>query len=291
MKSRLFPAMFCVFAMVLLSAAVALAQEAPAAADADPLEDEGVEEETWDSYAVKAYTIQVFGGLFGGDTYLELPVMGDQTEVEEGIQRVMSFDGDWWELDELDYTIYDGPTKTIEDGQTAGICIGTYLADSFHLDLSLAYTKTEALLTMVNTEDPDNLVVEEIDRDTDVTVLRGALKAMYDLNQVDFFGIRPYLGFGFGGVITRFSELDDVGGLFLVGTAGMSRKFGDTASVFAQFDLTTFAMSRDELEYTKTVTFTDMVMGVSFYLDRVPEDIRARHDAEVAEQKSSRRGH
>jgi len=283
MNSRLFPAMFCVLAMVFST--VALAQEAPA--PADPLESAGEVEETWDNFKVKAYTIQVFGGLFGGDTFLELPVMGDQTEVEEGIQRVMSYDGTWWELDELDYTIYDGPTKTIEDGSTAGLRIGTYLADGFHLDLTVSYTKTEAILTMVNQEDPDNPFREEIDRDPDVQVLRGSLKAMYDLDQVDFFGIRPYLGFGFGGVITRFSNLEDEGGLFLVGTAGLTRKLAANASLFAQFDMTTFAFGREELHYTETVTFTDMMVGVSFFLDRVPEDIRGRHDAEVAERRSS----
>ncbi len=282
MNSRLYQALFCLFVMSLALAAVAQDQEPPAT---DPLDDEGELEETWDSYKVKAYSIQVYGGLFGGDRYLDLPVMGEQTEVEEGTQRVMGYDGTWWELDELNYNIYDAPVKTIEDGSTAGVRIGTYLTNDFHMDLSFSYTKTEAILTMVNKEDPDNLLREEIDRDPDVQVLRASVKMMYDLDSFSLLGISPYMGFGFGGVITRYSNLEDVGGLFLVGSAGLRREIAGTASAFVQFDLTTYAMSRDELHYKETVTFTDIAAGLSFFVDVVPADVRGRHDAEMAERR------
>ncbi|MEZ4388643.1 MAG: hypothetical protein R3D98_13950 [Candidatus Krumholzibacteriia bacterium] len=281
MKSRLFQALFCVFAMAITVAAMAQEASAPA----DPLDSEGEIEETWDTYKVKAYTIQVYGGMFSGDRYLDLPVMGQQTQVEEGTQRVMSYDGTWWDLDELNYNIYDGPIKTIEDGSTAGLRVGTYLADNFHMDLSLSFTKTEAVLTMVNKEDRNNLFREEIDRDPDVQILRGSLKMMYDLDSFDLLGVSPYLGFGFGGVITRYSNLEDVGGLFLVGTAGLRREIVGSTSAFVQFDMTTYAMSRDELNYSKTVTFTDIAAGLSFFVDVVPADVRSRHAADLAERR------
>lgn len=83
MKSRLFLALLCLFAMTL--SVTALAQDPPSD---DPLDEEGEVAETWDNYMVKAYSIQFFGGLFGGDRYLDLPVMGEQTEVLEGSQRL-----------------------------------------------------------------------------------------------------------------------------------------------------------------------------------------------------------
>ncbi|MBD3220972.1 hypothetical protein GF314_06985 [bacterium] len=280
MNSRLFPAVIFALAFVVL-ATPALAQEP---VEDDPLADEGEVEETWDSYKVKAYTVQVFGGLFGGDDYLNLPLMDDQTYVEEGTQRVMSFDGSLWELDELDYTIYDAPIKEIEDGVTGGVRVGTYLSESFHLDLVFSYTRTEAYLSMINQHDEENPVREEIDRDDNVQIMRGALEMMYDINDVDIFGIKPYLGFGFGGVITSFSNLEDVGGLFLIGSAGLRRHFSDNVSAFAQFDLTSYSMSREELHYDKTVTYTDISVGLSFFVDVVPADVRARHEAELAEE-------
>ncbi len=280
MDSRLFPAVIFSLAFVML-AAPAVAQEP---VEDDPLAEEGEVEETWDSYKVKANTVEVFGGLFGGDDYLNLPLMDDQTFVEEGTQRVMSFDGSFWELDELDYNIYDAPIKEIEDGVTGGIRVGTYLSETFHLDLVFSYTRTEAFLSMINQHDEDNPVREEIDRDDNVQIMRGALEMMYDINAVDVFGIKPYLGFGFGGVITSFSNLEDVGGLFLIGSAGLRRQFSDNVSAFTQFDLTTYSMSREELHYDKTVSYIDISVGVSFFVDIVPPDVRTRHEAELAEE-------
>ncbi len=95
------------------------------------------------------------------------------------------------------------------------------------------------------------------------------------------------MGFGFGGVINRFSNLDDVGGLFLVGTAGLRRPVTDSIGAFLQFDATTFAMGRDELHYTKTVLFTDVTAGFSFYVDTVPGGVRELHEAELAEHQRS----
>ena len=203
MNSRLFSTATCIL-VLLLATAVSLAQDS---APVDPLEaDADAESElTWDSYKVKAYTIQVFGGMFGGDEYLNLPVTGDRTYLEEGSDLVMSYDGTWWETDELNYNEYKGPVKELEDGITMGVKIGAYLSNNFHLDMVLSYSSSEAVLTMTNVEDPDNYVVEEIDRDSGVEIYRGSLRAIYDINQVDLFGIEPYLGFGFGGVINRSS--------------------------------------------------------------------------------------
>jgi hypothetical protein len=284
MNPRLIAALCGLAAMLFVAAAAA--QEAN---DVDPLEAEAQPEpETWQDYSIKAYTIRIFGGRFGGDEYLNLPVLGPRTFEEIGANRVMSYDGTWWEPGELDYRIYDGPVKRIEDGYTFGLTIGAYLADQFHMDITFAYSSTEAFLTMVNTEDPDNQFREEIDRDPNVQVFRGSLQLTYDLDNFQFLGFRPYLGFGFGGVINRFSNLDDMGELFLVGTAGFQRQFSEQISFFLQANAATFAMGREELHYTTSVTYTDLTAGLSFFFDVVPADVRAQHAAQQAEQRRRR---
>lgn len=290
MKSRLFLAALCALVLTLSSALV-YAQEA---ASEEPREDDPLEadaeaepEYTWDDYAVKGYAIEIFGGVFNGDRYLDLPVKGDRTQVEEGSDYVMGYDGTLWGPDELDYTIYDGPVKTLEDGYTLGVKVASYLTESFHVDLSLAYSSSEAQLTMVNSEDPENPVREEIDRDAGVQIFRGGLSATYDLRRFDLWGIYPYLGFGFGGVIVRYSALEDVGALYLVGTGGLKKHLFGGTSAFFQFDLTNYSMSRDELHYKKSITFTDLTFGLSFFIDTVPPEVRSLHEAE--QEEASRR--
>lgn len=284
MNSRLLAVMFGISAMLLF--ATAGAQEA---ADVDPLEAEAqTDPETWQDYSVKAYTIRIFGGWFGGGEYLNLPVRGSRTFEVIDADRVMSYDGTWWERDELDYQIYDGPVKRINDGYSLGLTIGQYLADHFHIDITFGYSATEAVLTMVNTEDSENQFRQEIDRDNNVQVFRGSLQLTYDLDTIDLLGFQPYIGFGFGGVINRFSNLDDVGELFLTGTAGFQRRFASGTAFFLQGSLTNFSMSRQELHYTTSVTYTDLSAGISFYFDVVPPEIRAQHEAEQADRRRRR---
>jgi hypothetical protein len=296
MNSRLIPAFICALAM-LLPAARASAQDAAAdstaAVDVDPLEiDAEVEPEyTWDDYTVKAYAIEIFGGAFNGDRYLDLPVKDDRTQVEEGSDWVMGYDGNLLTPDRLDYEVYDGPVKTLENGFSVGLKVASYLSEQFHIDLSLTYSSTEAQLTMVNTEDPENPFREElpeingvnVSRDSGVQIFRGGVSGTYDLSQFRLWGIYPYIGFGFGGIIVRYTALEDVGALYLVGTGGLKRHLFGSASAFFQFDLTNFSMSRDELEYKKNVTFTDLTLGLSFFIDRVPAEVRSLHEAEQAE--------
>jgi opacity protein-like surface antigen len=296
MKSRLFSAVLCILALTL-SAALAGAQEAapddPRADDPLEADAEAEPELTWDDYTVKAYAIQIFGGAFNGDRYLDLPIKSDRTQVEEGSDWVMGYDGNILTPDVLDYEIYDSPVKELENGYTLGVKVASYLTDNFHVDLSLTYSSSTARLTMVNLEDPENPVREELPTVDDVNVsvddgvqiFRGAISGLYDLSTFDLWGISPYVGFGFGGVLVSYSALEDVGALFLVGTGGLKRHLFGSTSAFLQFDLTNFSMSRDELEYTKNVTFMDLTFGLSFFIDTVPADVRALHESEQVESR------
>jgi hypothetical protein len=266
----------------------------------DPLESSILDEPelTWSDYTVKAYTVQIFGGWFGGTQYLNLPLTGPRAQYAE-LPLIMSYSGDWWqhgtEEGELNYHRptrsgpgWDSPIKTIEDGITLGLKLCSYIGNQVHIDLLFAYSSAQASLTMVNREDEDNVYRAEIDRDPNVQVLRAAMQISYDIHELSLVGLRPYLGIGFGGVLNRFSNLPDRGGLFLIGTFGLQRQLTDTFAFFVQGNLTAFAMSREELHYTKTVTYKDVSAGISLYFDAVPADIRALHETQQAERRQRR---
>lgn len=278
--------------LALMAALPVMGQEM---ASDDPLETATVAEPelTWRDFSVKAYTVQVFGGRFGGAQYLNLPIIADRVQFATR-PRVMSYRGDWWRHGEhegeLDYNVWDSPIKTIEDGLTFGLKLGSYITDDFHLDFCFAYSSTQAVLTMVNIDedDPNYLVRSEIDRDPNVQILRAALQMTYDIRDFQLFGFQPYFGLGFGGVLNRFSNLTDVGSLFLVGSFGMIGRLSGDISLFLQTDMTTFTMARDELHYTTLVTYRDFSAGLSFYFDVVPPEIRSLHEAQQAERRRRR---
>jgi hypothetical protein len=296
MKSWLLPASLCVFCS-LLGTSVVRAQDpaepaAPTTGSPEPtvvvadLEPEMV----YGDYTIKGYTISVFAGAFSGDEYLNLPLRGERTYEDEGADNVMSYDGDW-----LSYNrdINDAPVKTLEDATGFGFKVGSWLNDNVHVDLVFSYVSTEAVLTMINktpeTPATDDMYREEMSRDTDVTVFRAGVGLSYELRQFELLGIHPYVGFGFGGIITGFSAIDDKGELFFNGNFGLTRPVSQNLSIFAQFDLTTFAMSRAELNYTERVNITDARFGLAWFIDVVPAEVRALHEADIKESSSRRR--
>lgn len=296
MKSWLLPASLC--AVCLLCGPRGVRAQAPAAVAepaAPPVADIEVQpEEAYEDFTIKGYTIAVFGGAFMGDEYLNLPVRGARTFEDEGADRIMSYDGEWLipGTNNFDPAVYDAPIKTIEDASGFGFKIAAWLNENVHVDLVFSYVGTEAVLTMINktpdTPALDDTFREEISRDSSVTVYRAGAALGYELTQFQWLGIHPYVGFGFGGVIASFSAIDDTGELFFNGTFGLSRPVAPNVSVFAQFDLTTFAMARDELQYKERVTLNDARVGVAWFLDVVPAEVRALHEKEVQEAHSRR---
>ena len=294
MKPWLLPASLCAMCLLLGTSAVRAQDPAEPAAPAGSTAEPATEavnlepEMVYEDYTIKGYTIAVFGGAFSGDEYLNLPVRGDRTFEDEGADRIMGYDGDWLTPAELDRAVYDGPVKTLEDGTGFGFKVGSWLNDNVHVDLVFSYVGTEAVLTMVNkTLEPP--AAEEISRDTDVTVFRAGFGLSYELRQFELLGIHPYVGFGFGGVIVRYSAIDDTGELFFNGNFGLTRPISPNLSVFAQFDLTTFAMSRDELQYTERVNLSDLRIGLSWFIDVVPAEVRALHEEDLKATRTRRR--
>ena len=300
----------CVLAFAVLCAATALAADpapapaakAPAAAAtaadkaAPPAVEAAEKPLEWKDYKVKAYTLSFYGGAFSGATYLDLMPISSRTMVAANDYTVFAYDGigDDGEghLDEArnmtasDPTArkYNAPRKEIEAGTAFGGRIGIYVSDDFHLDLTGNYMSGRAVTTMLYNPDSSNPANTwnriEVDEDTGFAAYKGGVSLMYDATSATFLGLKPLLGFGLGGIINRFSVLEDKTALYLEGNFGLSARPTKNLEIVARTDVAVFAFEVDELGYANMVNYKNFLVGVSWFLDTVPADVRAKHLAE-----------
>ncbi len=249
----------------------------------------------YEDYSVKAYTLTFFYGSFNGARYLDLPEVGPKTVVTPGVgdlmgpADVLGYNG--LPLPEArqrfaDGTLkYDAAQKEIDPGPAIGARIGVYVSDNFHLDLLGTYAQGTAVTTMLRKDqyDPSLNTRVQLDEDQGFTVYKGGVAMMYDALPAKFWGLVPRLGFGLGGIINRFSELEDKTSLYLEGNLGLTHRFGDRLDLILQADLTTFAFEVDELGYGNMVKYSTLSLGLSWFIDVLPPDVRARHLAATGE--------
>jgi hypothetical protein len=277
--------------LVVFAATAALAQEPTAEQEERVAEIE--ENLKYEDYTVKAYRLSFYGGHFSGATYLESPERGERTVLTPGAADVLGYDGEVLLESRAEYETgpmagklkYDAPHKTIEPGTAYGGRVGIYISKDFHLDLLGTYATGKAVTTMIgpaNVDDdynPANITRRTIDTDDGFKMVKGGLALMYDARPATFFGIMPRLGFGLGGIINRYSYLPDKTGLYLEGNLGLSYDVTHNLSLTGQVDLTTFAFEVDELGYSNMVNYKTFTIGLSWFIDVVPADVRAAHQA------------
>lgn len=253
---------FAILSLVLLFAATDLrAQEAPPPLDGD--------EPPEVAYSIKTITLSFFGGWFSGATFLDLPPLEARTQLEEGSDEVLRYDNTVFELPEY----YDAPQKKIKPGRTFGGKVGFYLSEEFHLDLTAAVTFSEATTSFLNS-DPENVggpFREQLDVDDSFTIYKGGGSLMYDITTVDFFGFMPYFGLGLGGIINRFSHLEDKTALYFELTAGLAYRLGNSLRISTQFSATTLSFPTEELVYSKQVTYGYASVGIVWVIDATPD--------------------
>lgn len=234
----------------------------------------------WSDYSVKAYTLTFWGGNASGATYLENMPLEEQTVLTDGAGEIRAYDGGI--LHESRSPDYDGATKEFTSGDSFGGRIGIYIADDFHLDMIGSYAAGEAVTSMVytNPDTPNKSERVVVDTDPGFKSYKGGLALMYNANSASFFGIVPRLGFGLGGVINRFTELEDKTALYLEGNFGLSYEVIENFELAAQVDLTTYGFEVDELGYSNMINYTTYSLGITWFIDRVPEGVRAAHMVE-----------
>jgi len=241
----------------------------------------------WSDFTVKAYTLTAWGGSFSGTTYLENQLLGPRTVLTDGEADINAYAGGVLFVSR-DTRHYEAATKKINPGTGFGGRVGIYIADDFHLDLLGSYAAGEATTSMMYTPDPDRApdVKSRIIVDTDpgFKVYRGGLGLLYDANSTAIFGVVPRIGFGLGGVINRFSVLQDETALYLEGSLGLKYHVTGNLDLSAQADLTTFAFQVAELGYSNMVHYTTYSLGLTWFIDRVPPPVRAAHNAAKVDQ-------
>jgi hypothetical protein len=278
------------FAVPGAGVAPAAAQGAPTAAltadsASDPVAADGEKSLAWKDYKVKAYSLSIFGGHFSGATYLDLKPLTPQTFLTPGAGDILGYDGNVL-TESLDppgsVRKYTGARKEIEAGTAIGGRIGVYVADDFHLDLLGNYMSGRAVTTMLHNPDPvvspDNWTRIEVDEDSGFRAFKGGLSLMYDARPAKFLGMTPMMGFGLGGVLNRYTALADKAALYLEGNFGISVQPMDNLRIIGRADVAVFAFDVDELGYSNMVTYRNLTVGAAWFLDRVPADVRAKHE-------------
>ncbi|MBE0567667.1 MAG: hypothetical protein IH621_17055 [Krumholzibacteria bacterium] len=284
----------------LLGGAAAYAQDAvaPTPVDSTAVPEAAaaaVDNREYDDYTVKAYSLTVFGGNFSGATFLELDEVGPKTVITAGIGNilgageVLGYDGrpllESRAIQPDGKRLYDAPLKEIRSGPAFGGRVGIYISDHFHLDLAGTYATGKAVTSMVymGEDNPTQKRVKnvryQLDEDAGFVMYKGGLALSYDALPAEFWGIVPRLGFGLGGIINRFSRLEDKTSLYLEGSFALTKAFGDRLSLVGQADVTNFSFKVEELGYSNMLNYATFSLGLGWFIDVLPEDVRARRDA------------
>lgn len=248
----------------------------------DPLEE-------YSQRTIKAYSLTFFGGQFSGAKYLENQRLADRAVFELGANDIMGFNGEVLP-ESADFIHWDAAHKEIEAGPAYGARLGVYISDNFHIDFLGVYGTGTATITMLEIEssdgDPDFAENrQQLDSDDGFKMYKGGLAFQYDANNAKVFGIRPRIGFGLGGVINRYSQLADVTALYLDANLGLDYGITENLNVSADLDLTTFAFDVEELGYSNMVSYNTFRFGLTYFIDVLPEPVRAAHNAELQNKK------
>jgi len=304
MKKALIPFLILTLGLTLgVSVAFAQTRIMEVAESAETQDEELPPVKKWDKYddfTVKGYSISFTGGYFTGATYLDNPLLGPRVFYgnDPGFQRgtndILRYfpteDDGYGDVlpestfrDQDDHFVYDSAKKEIEAGSAYNLRIGIYIADNFHLDLAGGYVSSRARTTMMHLydyDDPATYKREEVDADDGFKVYKGGLALMYDAEPARFWGITPRLGFGLGGIINRYTQLEDKTALYLEGNFALNYRLFKTVDLTTSVDYATFAFDVDELGYSNMVHYTTFSAGLTWFIDVLPADVRAAHEAE-----------
>lgn len=265
MQRKLLPVVLCTASLLLLVAPGTRAQTAPAANAATEVPEA--------IYRLKKISLSLNAGTFSGGTFFELPTPHDRTQVAEGSDVVYRYDG--LPFTTLDRRYYFAPRKKIESSTQIGGAIGFYLTDQFHLNMQMAVASSKATTSFLFADPratvPDTVRVQ-VDEDPGFKALMGGVGLAVDASSLAFAGITPVAGCSFGGIINRFSQLEDKTALFFQVQLGLYHDFGSRLRLSTQFAATTFSFAREELTYGERVTYTNLSIGLAYLVDMVPRD-------------------
>ncbi len=240
--------------------------------------------------AIKKIAISVGGGYYSGTTFFELPTIDLRAQVAPGSNTVTLFNGQ-----ELDLGIQrrpnclDAPIKKVMPGEALNLRLGFYISEDFHLDLYGSYAKSKAELSLLRYEDGEIAGRVEADelqgwtdelyssqgidggfRDEDFRSFTGGANLVYDASAIRMFGLTPQFGTGFGGVINRFTTLEDKTALYFQLFSGLLLPLSDNLRIDVRGTATTFSFATEEVSYAQQVTMFVGSIGVTWLFDVKP---------------------
>jgi hypothetical protein len=239
---------------------------------------------------VKSISMRFSGGYYAGTTYLDLPIVDHRAQLADGSNTVTLFNGEVLDLGpERPENGFDAPVKEIDPGEIYRLNIGFYLSDSFHIDLNVSYTRSRAILSMARFEDDafvERVYGSDLDHwyegfydeeryiggseDGDFKSYMGGISLAYDAHALKTLGLTPYFGTGFGGIINRFSVLEDKTALYFELFGGLTLPLSEGFHINAQFSATTFAFPTEEVTYSEQVTALTGTLGFTMLFDVKP---------------------
>jgi len=226
---------------------------------------------------IRRIELSVFGGLFGGVTYLSLPPIAPQT-TDLGASQILDFDDDLLAQPKYPGQI-DAVQKSVDSGYYGGLSATFYLTDAFGLELIGAYGQSQAKITGqyqdptgVDTQNPfyDPSQADgrfEWDR-SDMTWVQGGA------NMVFIFGkrtLRPYLLLGLGGVLNSFPNANSVGALYFQYGGGLRYELNDRLAIKMGVSSALFSWSQDEIDLNRAVQYPMASIGVVWKHEVPPE--------------------
>jgi hypothetical protein len=254
------------FSIMALTAAPLFAQNNADAEDAEEL-----------TSAIKKISVSFHGGYYSGASYFELPELDDRAQLEELSNTLRLFDNNDLDLgSEIPITGIGAPiSKELDPGSFYYARVGFYLSDAIHIDLFGSYTKSTASIHVSEFrfgERIGSVTFPEDSRylDNDFKVYMGGMSLQYDAFELQKLGFVPFFGFGFGGIINRFTALEDKTALYFQMSGGLAYPITDHFRLETRASVTTYSFSTEEVDYANQVVSTNFSFGGTFTFDVKP---------------------
>jgi hypothetical protein len=230
------------------------------------------EESSRSILSVTRIEVTAFGGLQGGGTFLALPPIDDPTRTfDTAADQVLDFSGMSLPGD------LEAVQKQIEDAPLLGAKASFFFGSNFGMQLIGSYAKTEASLTAQYKSDLDYETDPpagerfEYDR-SDVSILKGGGNITYNIGKERKMKIWPYVSLGFGGLLIKYPETDDMGALYFLYGGGISLKLGGSIRLQLGADFTLFSYDQDEVNLNETMTLPAFTLGLT-WRHEVPDEM------------------
>jgi len=226
--------------------------------------------------AIKRISISLSGGHYSGATFFKLPPLDERAQLEEGTNMVTLYNGEELNLgEELPVDGLAAPEKKIDSGQYIEARVGFYLDDSFHVDLVGGLALADASLSVLQYMDTVPLTritgsEAEGFLDTGHSSYLGGIQLGYEGHQLKRFGITPNFGMGFGGIIDRFTILEDKTALFFQLFGELSVPLTGSIHARGRVTATTYSFQTEEVQYTEQITTTALTFGLTWIFDANP---------------------